>query len=34
MVENGPGRIRYARVTEGAAGTVAVEVVGPREHST
>jgi hypothetical protein len=35
MVDNEPGRVPYARVTEGmAAGTVAVDVVGSREHST
>jgi len=35
MVDHQPGRVRYARVTVGmTAGTVAVEVVGSREHST
>jgi hypothetical protein len=35
MVDHPPGRVRYARVTEGmTAGTVAVDVVGSREHST
>jgi hypothetical protein len=35
MVDNEPGRVRYARVTEGmTAGTVAVDVVGSRGHST
>jgi hypothetical protein len=35
MVDHGPGRVRYARVTEGmTAGTVAVDVVGSGEHST
>jgi hypothetical protein len=35
MVDNEPERVRYARVTEVmAAGTVAVDVVGSREHST
>lgn len=35
MVDQGPRSIRYARVTHGmTAGTVAVEVVGSREHST
>jgi hypothetical protein len=35
IVDNGPGRVRNARVTEGmTAGTVAVDVVGSRESST
>jgi hypothetical protein len=35
MVDHGPGSVRYARVTPGmTAGTVAVDVVGPGEHST
>jgi hypothetical protein len=35
MVDQQPGSVRYARVTEGmTAGTVAVEVVGSSEHST
>lgn len=35
MVDQEPGRVRYARVTKGmTAGTVAVDVVGSREHST
>lgn len=35
MVDQGPRSIRYARVTHGmTAGTVAVELVGSREHST
>lgn len=35
MVENGSGRVRSARVTEGmTAGTVAVDDVGSRESST
>ena len=35
MVDQAPGRVRYARVTEGmTAGTVAVDVVGSHEHST
>lgn len=35
MVDRDPGRIRYARVTEGmTAGTVAVDVVGSDDHST
>jgi hypothetical protein len=35
MVDHGPERVRYARVTEGmTAGTVAVEIVGSRERST
>lgn len=35
MVDHGPERIRYARVTDGmTAGTVAVEVVGSGERST
>jgi len=32
---NGPGGVRYARVTDGmTAGTVAVDIVGSRERST
>jgi hypothetical protein len=35
MVDHSPRSVRYARVTEGmTAGTVAVDVVGSREHST
>jgi hypothetical protein len=35
MVDHGPGSVRYARVTQGmTAGTVAVDVVRSREHST
>lgn len=35
MVDHGSGSVRYARVTESmTAGTVAVEVVGSREHTT
>lgn len=35
MVDHGPEKVRYARVTKGmTAGTVAVDVVGSREHST
>jgi hypothetical protein len=35
MIDQGPASVRYARVTQGmTAGTVAVEVVGSREHST
>jgi hypothetical protein len=35
MVDQGPGNVRYARVTEGmTAGTVAVDVVGSSEGST
>ena len=35
MVDQGPGGVRYARVTEGmTAGTVAVDVVQSRERST
>ena len=35
MVDHGPGRVRYARVTEGlTAGTVAVDLVGSHEGST
>jgi len=35
MVDHGPGTVRYARVTESmTAGTVAVDVVGSRDHAT
>jgi hypothetical protein len=35
MVDHAPASVRYARVTQDmTAGTVAVEVVGSREHST
>lgn len=35
MVDHGPGKVRYARVTKGmTAGTVAVDVVGSHGHST